>query len=61
MAKVTIYGLGGFDSAKPNNNIIEQYEVDDSESVAKEQARQSALSRLRDLGLNDDEITALGL
>lgn len=24
---ITIYGEGGFDPDKPNNNIIEQYEV----------------------------------
>jgi hypothetical protein len=27
--KQTVYGLGGFDPSKPNNNIIEQYEVED--------------------------------
>jgi hypothetical protein len=25
---ITIYGIGGYDSTKPNNNIVEQYEVD---------------------------------
>jgi hypothetical protein len=28
MPKVTIYGIGGFDPNKPNNNIIEEYEVE---------------------------------
>lgn len=23
----TIYGVGGFDPSKPNNNIVEEYEV----------------------------------
>jgi hypothetical protein len=27
--KQTVYGLGGFDPSKPNNNIIEQYEVEE--------------------------------
>jgi hypothetical protein len=25
---VRVYGIGGFDPSKPNNNIIEQYEED---------------------------------
>jgi hypothetical protein len=25
---ITTYGLGGYDPTKPNNNIIEQYEVE---------------------------------
>lgn len=25
---VTEYGLGGFDPAKPNSNVVERYEVD---------------------------------
>ena len=25
---VTVYGVGGYDPSKPNNNIIEQYEVE---------------------------------
>jgi len=29
MSRYVIYGLGGFDPSKPNNNIIEQYEVPD--------------------------------
>jgi hypothetical protein len=29
MIKVIVYGLGGHDSTKPNNNIIEEYEIDD--------------------------------
>jgi hypothetical protein len=26
--KSTIYGVGGYDPTKPNNNIVEEYEVD---------------------------------
>ena len=29
MGKVTTYGLGGFDPTKPNNNIVDEVEVDD--------------------------------
>lgn len=25
---VTVYGLGGYDPSKPNNNIVEQYEIE---------------------------------
>ena len=25
--KVITYGLGGYDETKPNNNIIEEYEI----------------------------------
>ena len=29
MTRVSVYGLGGYDPEKPNNNIVEQYEVPD--------------------------------
>jgi hypothetical protein len=29
MPKVVIYGEGGYDPSKPNNNIVEEYEVPD--------------------------------
>jgi hypothetical protein len=57
--KITIWGEGGFDASKPNNNIVQQIEVDDPPTDNKEQARQSALTKLRNLGLTDDEIQAL--
>jgi hypothetical protein len=25
---VTVYGVGGYDPTKPNNNIVEEYEVE---------------------------------
>ena len=28
MNKVTVYGIGGFDPTKPNNNVVEEYEID---------------------------------
>ena len=28
MSKVIVYGIGGHDSTKPNNNIVEEYEVE---------------------------------
>jgi hypothetical protein len=26
--KHTVFGLGGYDPSKPNNNIVEEYEID---------------------------------
>jgi len=26
-----VYGLGGYDETKPNNNIIEEYQIPDEE------------------------------
>ena len=33
MAKewVITYGLGGYDPSKPNNNIVEEYEIEETE------------------------------
>jgi hypothetical protein len=59
MGTVTIYGVGGYDPDKENNNIIDQYEVDDPEPSQREIARQSAITKLRALGLTDGEIDAL--
>lgn len=57
--QITIYGEGGFDADKPNNNIIEQYEIADPEPTAQDVARQSAMTKLKALGLTDGEIQAL--
>ena len=57
--QITFWGEGGFDPAKPNNNIIDQYEVEDPEPTAQEIARQSAMTKLKALGLTDGEIQAL--
>lgn len=29
MSKVIIYGLGGYDPTKPNNNIVEEIDIPD--------------------------------
>jgi hypothetical protein len=57
--RVTIWGEGGFDPTKPNNNIIEQYDLPDPEPSAAELARASALAKLAKLGLTEDEVLAL--
>ena len=33
MGKITVYAEGGFDSSKPNNNIVEEYDFIDEEEV----------------------------
>ena len=60
--KTVIYGEGGFDETKPDNNVvsIEYYTNDElgeqSEAEAKEAARQAILDRL---GLTADEAKLL--
>lgn len=55
---VTVYGEGGFDPEKPNNNIIEQY--DDVVEVEPEmkQIPQTALNTLSQK-LNDPSINSI--
>jgi len=57
--KITIWGEGGFDASKPNNNIIEQYEIPDPEPTPEEVAKASAMAKLTALGLTEEEIAAL--
>jgi len=59
MALNITYGIGGYDPDQPNDNIVEQYEVADPETTDLDQARASAVTKLRDLGLTDAEITAI--
>jgi hypothetical protein len=32
MAKITTYGIGGYDPSKPNNNIVEEIDILDEET-----------------------------
>jgi hypothetical protein len=32
MGKLTTYGLGGYDPTKPNNNIVEEIDLPDTET-----------------------------
>ena len=50
-----IYGLGGYDEAKPNNNIIEVIEHPDPEPTTLE----TALAKLKKLGLSEEEALAI--
>ena len=56
MSKLITYGLGGYDPTKPNNNIVEITEVPD-EPV--DPAKESAMAKLRLMGLTDEEIQAV--
>ena len=65
--KTVIYGEGGFDETKPDNNVvsIEYYTNDElaeqSEAEAKAQAKVAAESKLAALGLTTEDLKALGL
>ena len=53
-----IYGLGGYDPSKPNDNIVEIIELPD-EPVIIDPAKEAAMAKLRKLGLTDEEIQAV--
>ena len=59
MGFIVTYGEGGYDTSKPNNNIIETVETPDPEPTEEELARQSALAKLTALGLTETEVAAL--
>lgn len=59
MTKVVVYGLGGYDPSKPNNNVVDEYDLPDEILPEQEVVRQSALNKLLALGLTVEEIEAL--
>lgn len=59
MTKVVVYGLGGYDPSKPNNNVVEEYDLPADVLPEQEIVRQSALNKLLALGLTVEEIEAL--
>ena len=32
MSKIIVYGIGGYDQSKPNNNIVEEIDLPDEET-----------------------------
>lgn len=54
----TLYGEGGYDPSKPNNNIVEQV-IDDEPAEAADSVREAAMAKLQALGLTPEEIQAL--
>jgi hypothetical protein len=60
MDKTVVYGIGGYDPSKPNNNIVEEYEEEYSDATESlELVRETALEKLRNIGLTDEEINAI--
>lgn len=53
-----VYGLGGYDPSKPNNNIVEVIELPD-EAVIVDPVKEAAIAKLSKLGLTDEEIKAV--
>ena len=45
----TIYGLGGYDSSKPNNNIVEQVTKVISDAELVDEAETKALAKVDEL------------
>lgn len=58
MEKLITYGLGGYDPAKPNNNIVEEIEIED-QLLESDPAIDSAIAKLSALGLTNEEIQAI--
>jgi hypothetical protein len=57
MSKSIVYGLGGYDPSKPNDNIVEEIEIEDE--LVINSAIDSAIAKLSALGLTDEEIQAI--
>ena len=60
--KSVVYGLGGFDESKPNDNIIETEYYTDSEIAeleAEEAKTASKVALLEKLGITEEEATLL--
>jgi hypothetical protein len=53
-----VYGIGGHDPSKPNNNILEVVELPD-EPETIDPVKEAAMEKLRELGLTDEEISAI--
>lgn len=60
--KEIVYGLGGFDESKENNNIVEIIYFTDSElkQIAAQEAKAKAKADLLDrLGITEEEVKLL--
>jgi hypothetical protein len=62
--KEIVYGLGGFDESKPDNNLVEvvYYTKDELAELAQAEAKETAKAAILDrIGLTADELkTILG-
>lgn len=64
METVVVYGIGGYDPSKPNNNIVEQYEVEVTEQELEDQRildlKESARAKLiAGEQLTEEEVNAI--
>jgi hypothetical protein len=57
----TIYGPGGYDPSKPNNNIVDQYEIPDVRSPLDPAGVAATLNAVLGLWPLDDAANAVGL
>jgi hypothetical protein len=61
MSQVTIYGIGGYDPSKPNNNIVDQYEIPDLRSPLDPAGVAATLNAVLGLWPLEDAANAVGL
>jgi hypothetical protein len=61
MSKHTVYGIGGYDPSKPNNNIIEEYEVDDIRQPLDPTGALATLLAVLEVATVADAANAVGL
>lgn len=65
--KNIVYGIGGYDETKPDNNIVEIIYYSEAElaeldaQAAKIVAKAAAEAKLEALGITKDDLIALGL
>jgi len=65
--KAKVYGLGGHDESKPDNNIVEviyyskEEEAELQKQAEADTAKAAAQAKLAALGLTTDDLKALGL
>jgi hypothetical protein len=53
---IIVYGLGGYDQTKPNNNIIEENEIESFIDNKLEDKKTAFIEKLKNLGLTEEEI-----
>jgi hypothetical protein len=61
MSQVIIYGIGGYDPSKPNNNIVEQYEIPDVRSPLDPPGVAATLNAVLGIWPLEDAANAVGL
>jgi len=60
--KGVVYGIGGFDESKPNNNLVETIHYTDEELAAQAEAEAKATAKaalLAQLGITEEQAKLL--